>query len=66
MKKAYQTPVMEVVELEFESQFMSASADLPGTGSGDGEPPVDGNGESWGDANRHRGEWGNLWSTGDK
>lgn len=56
MKKVYQAPAIEVIEFEMESRFMSASADLPGTGSGGDEPPTDG------DANRHRGEWGNLWA----
>lgn len=56
MKKVYQAPAIEVIEFEFESHVMTVSTDLPGTGTGDGEPPVDG------DANRHRGEWGNLWA----
>ena len=58
MKKVYQAPAIEVIEFEFESLLMAESntGNLPGSGSGDGEPPVDG------DANRHRGEWGNLWA----
>ena len=61
MKKVYQAPAIEVIEFEFESHVMTVSTDLPGAGTGDGEPPVDDDGVSWGDANRHRGEWGNLW-----
>lgn len=58
MKKVYISPTIEVVDLEVESHLMTASGDLPGTEDGGVNPPS----EEWGDANRHRGEWGNLWS----
>lgn len=56
MKKAYIKPEIEV--LEFVSEILmesgSVTTNLPGFGEGDGEGEVD--------ANRHRGEWGNLWA----
>ena len=53
-KKKYIAPQMEVIEMEV-SLVLAASA---------GEIPVGGDGNGGGDAlsNRHRGEWGNLWS----
>jgi len=62
MKKIYQAPDIEIVEFEFESHVMTASADLPGTGDGGTTPPSGDGDDSFGDANRHRGEWGNLWA----
>lgn len=57
MMKVYVKPEVEVVEIELESHMATISGNLDGT--------VDG-GESGGgmeaDANRHRGEWGNLWA----
>lgn len=56
MKKAYIKPEIEV--LEFISEILmesgSVTTNLPGFGEGEGEGEVD--------ANRHRGEWGNLWA----
>lgn len=60
MKKAYVKPNIEIVEFASEvlMQAGSANADgLPGFGGGDGE-----GGNTGPDANRHRGEWGNLWA----
>ena len=56
MKKVYQAPAIEVIEFEFESLLMAESntGNLPGTGNGDENVPEEG------DANRHRGEWGDL------
>lgn len=58
MKKVYVKPEIEVVEFELESSMMveSVNSNLPGTGFG-GEGDADPN-----EANRHRGEWGNLWA----
>lgn len=57
MKKFYVKPEIEIVALEMESHMATISGNLDGV--------VD-NGDSEGgreaDANRHRGEWGNLWS----
>ena len=59
MKKQYVKPEAEVIEFENETYMLTVSADesLPGTsggGEGDADDDVD--------ANRHRGEWGNLWA----
>ena len=59
MKKQYVKPEAEVLVFENEAYMLSVSADdsLPGTsggGLGDESDEVD--------ANRHRGEWGNLWA----
>ena len=53
-KKEYMIPTCEVVELEMVS--MIATSPNIGTGGDweENEQPLD--------ANRHRGEWGNLWS----
>lgn len=58
MKKVYVKPEIEVIEIEFESSMMadSVTSTLPDTGFG-GEGDADPN-----EANRHRGEWGNLWA----
>lgn len=60
MKNLYVKPEIEIVELELESHMASMSGNLDDTGNG---------GESGGgmeaDGNRHRGEWGNLWATGE-
>lgn len=57
MKKLYVKPEIEIIELELESHMATISGNLDGV--------VD-NGDSEGgreaDANRHRGEWGNLWA----
>ncbi|MBR4041993.1 MAG: hypothetical protein IKJ09_06785 [Bacteroidaceae bacterium] len=57
MKKMYVKPEIEIIELELESHMATISGNLDGV--------VD-NGDSEGgreaDANRHRGEWGNLWA----
>lgn len=59
MKKKYQAPQMEVFELDLQSELLAMSPGLDGvvgdgeTGEGEGPDP---------NANRHRGEWGNLWA----
>lgn len=55
MKLNYIKPEIEVVECEFESHIASMSGleDTEWGGETEG-------GEA--DANRHRGEWGNLWA----
>ena len=57
MKKVYVKPEAEVIEIELESHMATVSGNLDGTQDG---------GESGGGmeaaANRHRGEWGNLWA----
>ena len=52
-KKEYMIPTCEVVELEMVS--MIATSPEIGVGGSTDEGFTD-------DANRHRGEWGNLWS----
>ena len=54
-KKEYIAPVCEVVEMELESQILSASNDISFN------PGEDENVELH--TNRYRGEWGNLWGT---
>lgn len=58
-KKTYIIPTMEIIELETQSLMLAVSGteSLPGTGSGG-----DSAGGMEGDANRRRGEWGNLWN----
>ncbi len=59
MKNVYVKPEIEVIEFEMEVYMLDVSAgdDLPTTGNGgDSEGGMDA------DANRHRGEWGNLWA----
>lgn len=57
MKKVYQKPEIEILELELNSIIAtSISSEEEGIGNG---------GEGGGmeaDGNRHRGEWGNLWA----
>ena len=58
MKKVYQKPEIEILELELNSIIAtSISTDDGSVGNG---------GESGGgmeaESNRHRGEWGNLWA----
>lgn len=58
MKKVYQKPEIEILELELNSIIAtSISTDDGSIGNG---------GESGGgmeaESNRHRGEWGNLWA----
>ena len=56
-KKTYIAPAIQVIELEPSSMIALSPGDtLPGTGVGG-----DSDGGMSGDANRHRGEWGNLW-----
>lgn len=58
-KKTYIAPAIQVIELE--PSFMIANT---GVGSSDPDGPGFGGnsgGGMGGDANRHRGEWGNLW-----
>lgn len=58
MKMNYIKPEIEVLECELESHLVSMSSpDLDGTGQGG-----DSQGGMEADANRHRGEWGNLWA----
>lgn len=54
MKKVYIAPSIEIVE--FETTAMIASS-LPDLGNAE-----DSEGGMEGDANRRRGEWGNLWN----
>lgn len=55
MKKKYIKPEIEVVELETESQMMSASNFIPESGDNYG-------GDDAGTNNRRRGKWGDLWA----
>jgi hypothetical protein len=55
MKKMYVKPEIEIIQFESEI-YMFTSSDLEGTETGG-----DKEGGS-ADANRHRGEWGNLWA----
>ena len=59
-KKAYIAPSIEIVEFEIQSSILAVSGTdtLPGTGTGG-----DSEGGMEGDANRRRGEWGNLWES---
>ena len=57
MKKLYVKPEIEIIELELESHMATISGNLDGVvDDGDSE------GGREADANRHRGEWGNLWA----
>lgn len=57
MKKMYVKPEIEIIELELESHMATISGNLDGVvDDGDSE------GGREADANRHRGEWGNLWA----
>ena len=60
MKNVYVKPEIEVIEFEMEVYMLDVSAgeDLPGNGGSGG----DSEGGIEIDANRHRGEWGNLWA----
>lgn len=55
MKKKYQKPEIELVEFDQEVYMVSLS--LEGVGDKTEEDSDVG-----ADANRHRGEWGNLWA----
>ena len=58
MKKVYQKPEIEIIEIELQSMIAeSVTADGEGLGNGG-----DSEGGMEADANRHRGEWGNLWA----
>lgn len=54
----YVKPEIELMEIEFESYMLGAS-DLGIEGGGDSDG---GDGSPSPEANRHRGEWGNLWA----
>ena len=54
-KKEYIAPACEVIEMETNVSMMALSFE-EGEEWGDGETQ---------DANRHRGEWGNLWGRGE-
>lgn len=60
MKKKYLKPSIEIVPIDFDVYMLSLSSEgedgLPGSSTGG-----DMSGGS-ADANRHRGEWGNLWA----
>ena len=56
-KKQYITPKCEVVEMELEGQILSASNDISFVPKDDEDVETH--------TNRHRGEWGNLWSTNE-
>ena len=57
-KKKYITPECEIVEME--TVYMSSTSFKVETG-GDGSVEEDNDVNDMG-SNRHRGEWGNLWS----
>ena len=59
-KKKYITPECEVIELEGIVD-MSATSFEVGPGKGEGSVEEDNDVNQMG-SNRHRGEWGNLWS----
>ena len=54
-KKVYVAPVIEVVEIEFESLMSTTSGETGSAGVGPG--PADGPDL----VNNRRGSWGNLW-----
>lgn len=59
-KKTYIAPAIQVIELEPSFMIANTGIDTDGSlggtvGGGNSE------GGMGGDANRHRGEWGNLW-----
>lgn len=60
MKKVYQKPEIEILELELNSIIATSIS------SDDNDGPIGNGGESGGgmeaESNRHRGEWGNLWA----
>ena len=53
MKKKYQKPEIEVIEFEMDVYMLDSSIITDGGEAGDDEDA---------NANRHRGEWGNLWA----
>ena len=56
MKKKYQKPVVEILEFENDVFMLTTSDDMnigDGGDIGEDDDP---------EANRHRGEWGNLWA----
>ena len=56
MKKVYVKPEIEVIEVEYQPMMAdSICTNLPDVGFG-------GEGDEDPDANRYRGEWGNLWA----
>ena len=55
MKKNYLKPETAVVSVVVKNFILDASA-----GGGDNIPVVPGEGDEF--ANRHRGEWGNVWA----
>ena len=58
MKKVYQKPEIEILELELNSIIAtSISTDDGSIGNGG-----DSEGGKEAESNRHRGEWGNLWA----
>ena len=52
-KKEYMIPTCEVVELEMVSMIATSPTFTPGEKEENDEDDM---------SNRHRGEWGNLWS----
>lgn len=63
MKKVYIVPAIVVVELEA-ATMLASSINTEGLGNGSSSPSFGGDSEGGmsGDANRHRGSWGNLWT----
>ena len=57
-KKKYITPECEVMEIELESHLLGLSFEVEEDGFGS----TDNNEGTDMGSNRHRGEWGNLWS----
>lgn len=57
MKKQYVKPVIEAIEVEYESLMTTASGETTGAGTGGGTVGD----ETPGLSNSHRGSWGSLW-----
>ena len=55
MKKKYQKPEIEVVEFDYDEFALVATSPEIEDGGNAGD-------DDSADANRHRGEWGNLWA----
>lgn len=57
MKKMYVKPIVEAIEVEFESLMTTTSGETGGVGTGSGQVGDDTENLT----NHHRGSWGNLW-----
>ena len=58
MKKQYVKPILEVVNIEYETMMLTVSGEQSSAGTGSGTAGNDTPDLS----NRHRGTWGNLWN----